>query len=217
MEQQSTILIADDDPFIRTIIEKTLTREGYSVIIAEDGRQAFELASAEQPDLLLVDLGMPEMTGMEVLIALRHKKSDIPIIVLTAQDDINTVIEALQKGANDFMSKPFEQEELLARVKTHLEAKAATRMKTLLAFAGAACHEMNQPLQVILGRTAMMKENLPKNRTPPNIESEAHINAIEKAGNKLLQLTRRIRDIEKHKIIPYVGNANIVDLGEESN
>ena len=216
MEEKATILIADDDHFIRKIIEKTLLGEGYDVIIAKEGKEAFERASSEAPDLILVDLRMPEMTGMEVLKALRMNDSDIPVIVLTAQDDINTVVEALQHGANDFMSKPFEREELLARVKTHLAARASTRMRTLLAFAGAACHEMNQPIQVILGRTAMMKEGHQQQETPMDKESMTHLDAIENAGNQLLHLTRRIRDMDQFKTIPYVGNTEMVDFGEKS-
>ncbi len=114
------VLIAEDESRLVAFVAKGLRNNGYTTTVAEDGEQALKLAASGEFDLLLLDLGLPEMDGMSVLKALR-KKQDLPIIiVVTAQSDQSVRQAALALGANDFIAKPFKFSELLEKVRSHL-------------------------------------------------------------------------------------------------
>ena len=112
----SRILIVEDEKKIARFLELELTHEGYEVQTAGDGRSGLEQAQSWQPDLLILDLMLPELSGIEVCRRLRHD-SDVPIIMLTAKDDVSDKVMGLDMGADDYMMKPFSPKELVARVK----------------------------------------------------------------------------------------------------
>lgn len=115
-----TILIVDDEPAGRKVIESVLLNQGYNLEFAPNGREAIKQASAIKPDLILLDLMLPEMDGMEVCQHIRKDRelAEMPIVMVTALDDRNTRIACLDAGADDFISKPFDRAELRARVRT---------------------------------------------------------------------------------------------------
>jgi len=119
MSQKSTILIVDDEPIGRQLIDAILYKEGYDLQFAENGKEAFEKAKTVNPDLILMDVMMPEIDGFEVCQMLRDDKemNNVPIILVTALDDIDSRIRGLEAGADDYISKPFDRLELLARIK----------------------------------------------------------------------------------------------------
>ncbi|KJZ18862.1 response regulator transcription factor [Loktanella sp. S4079] len=118
------ILVADDDTQIRDVLRIALGQAGYTVAEASDGRAALEAAQSLSPNLIVLDIGMPEMDGLEVCRALR-KSSDVPILFLTAQSDEVDRIVGLELGADDYVAKPFSPRELVARVKAILKRSAA--------------------------------------------------------------------------------------------
>ena len=121
------VLVVDDEASIVNIISYNLKKEGYEVITAEDGENGLELALSESPDLILLDIMMPRMDGYEVCRKVREK-SNVPIIMLTARaDEVDKVI-GLEMGADDYVTKPFGNRELIARVKAHLRRSAAKDM-----------------------------------------------------------------------------------------
>ncbi|MCS4488348.1 response regulator YycF [Streptococcus sciuri] len=113
------ILIVDDEKPISDIIKFNLTKEGYSVVTAFDGNEALELFDKERPDLLILDLMLPEKDGLEVAREIR-KTSYVPIIMLSAKDSEIDKVIGLEIGADDYVTKPFSNRELLARIKAHL-------------------------------------------------------------------------------------------------
>jgi len=115
-----TILVAEDQRTILNLIEFKLKNSGYNVIIVEDGLAALEKTKATLPDLVLLDVMMPLMTGFEVLSALKKGKTtkDIPVIIITAQTREDEIIKGLELGADDYILKPFSPNELVARIKT---------------------------------------------------------------------------------------------------
>lgn len=117
------ILVVDDEPPIVDVLSYNLRRESYQVIVARDGEEALALARREQPDLIILDLMLPRLDGLEVCKALRRER-DVPIIMLTARDaEIDRVV-GLELGADDYVVKPFSVRELLARVKNVLRRAA---------------------------------------------------------------------------------------------
>jgi diguanylate cyclase (GGDEF)-like protein len=123
--KRPTILVADDEPINRTLIQRRLERAGYYVLAAENGREAVEAAMRSLPDLIILDVMMPLMDGLEAcrLIKENGATRDIPIIFLSARDETDVKVSGLSLGANDYISKPFKAEELLARVEVAMRMK----------------------------------------------------------------------------------------------
>jgi len=117
-----TILVADDEPNIIKLLRLYLREEGYEVTSARDGREAVERFRADKPDLVILDLMMPFLGGFEVCQEIR-KDSDVPIIMLTARSDDVDKIVGLEMGADDYVTKPFNPRELIARVKANLRRR----------------------------------------------------------------------------------------------
>lgn len=115
-----TILVVDDEPSIVTLLKFNLEQAGYNVLTAEDGRTGLEAAMNEKPDLMVLDLMLPGMDGMEVCKTLRQEKMNLPILMLTAKDDEFDKILGLELGADDYLTKPFSPREVVARVKAIL-------------------------------------------------------------------------------------------------
>jgi len=117
-----TILVAEDQQPIRSLIEFKLRNSGYTVVCVEDGQAALQKARDVRPDLILLDVMMPLMTGFEVLGALKQDEATktIPILIVTAQSQEDEVLKGLELGADDYITKPFSPNELAARVKTVL-------------------------------------------------------------------------------------------------
>jgi len=119
---EAKILVVEDEPYIRQILEVQLRTSGYSVVTAENGIKALEIVNEERPDLVLLDLMMPDMDGAEVCKRLkeRYETSNVPVIILTAKSDLGEKVRTLECGANDYLTKPYELDELLARVRNLL-------------------------------------------------------------------------------------------------
>jgi two-component system KDP operon response regulator KdpE len=124
MNQAKRILVVDDEPQIQRFLKPSLVVSGFEVIPATTGRQALRLATSEPPDAILLDLGLPDMDGKEVIEQVR-RRSDVPIIVLSARDREAEKIAALDLGADDYVNKPFAIGELLARLRSVLRRKAS--------------------------------------------------------------------------------------------
>lgn len=112
------ILIADDEPAIIELLRINLEFEGYEVISTDNGAKALKLATSESPDLVVLDIMMPVMNGFDA--AMQIRKLDIPVIMLTAKSNISDKLTGLEKGADDYITKPFDTRELIARIKTVL-------------------------------------------------------------------------------------------------
>jgi two-component system, OmpR family, KDP operon response regulator KdpE len=119
MARGATILIVDDEPPIRRFLRTSLAAQDYAVVEAANGADALRAMASEEPDLVILDLGLPDMNGSEVIRAIRGT-SPVPIIVLSVRNDERGKVEALDLGADDYVTKPFGMEELVARIRTAL-------------------------------------------------------------------------------------------------
>jgi two-component system KDP operon response regulator KdpE len=125
------ILIIDDEPQIRKLLRVTLTAHGFEAAEASSGQEGLLQATMVRPDLIVLDLGLPDMTGMEVLAHIREW-SQVPIIILTAQDQEQDKVAALDRGADDYVTKPFGMGEFMARMRVALRHIAKTQDEPVL-------------------------------------------------------------------------------------
>ncbi len=123
-----TILVVDDEPKISKLVRDYLERAGFNVLVAADGKAALSLARTEKPDLVVLDLGLPHMDGLDVTRELR-KLSNLPIIMLSARSEESDKLIGLELGADDYITKPFSPKELVARVRVALRRLEAYAMQ----------------------------------------------------------------------------------------
>jgi two-component system KDP operon response regulator KdpE len=120
------VLVVDDEPQIRRALRRALEAQDYHVTVAENGEEGLAQAAAGEPDLVVLDLGLPDLDGTEVIRRLRSW-TDVPVIVLSVRDGRSDKIDALDAGADDYVTKPFDVEELLARMRAALRRRAEER------------------------------------------------------------------------------------------
>lgn len=112
------ILVCEDEEILLTSLEFRLKKQGFEIMLAKDGKEALEKIKSESPDLVVADIMMPHVSGLELITFVRKKmKSDMPIIMISALGNDDTVLEAFRLGATDFIAKPFKPSELVLRIK----------------------------------------------------------------------------------------------------
>jgi DNA-binding response OmpR family regulator len=119
---EPTILIVEDEKKLSRVLQLELEYENYQTEIAENGKDALRLMEEKEWDLVLLDIMIPELSGLEVLRRIRRTDDTTPILLLTARDEVHDKVSGLDLGANDYITKPFQIEELLARIRVHLRA-----------------------------------------------------------------------------------------------
>ena len=162
------ILIVDDVPANLKVLGDILEREGYKVRPVPSGKLALQVSAIEKPDLILLDIMMPGMDGFEVCRQLKESKSlsDVPVIFISALNDTSDIVNALNAGAVDYITKPFRAEEVTARVKTHLKLYQQNKElhelnATKDKFFSIVAHDLRSPFNNFLGLTQIMVEELP--------------------------------------------------------
>ena len=214
------ILIAEDDLTSRRILKGILNKWGYNVESATNGDEAWEkLQSPDSPKLAILDWMMPGMNGVDICRRLRETESihSLYIIILTAKDDKKDIIEGLKAGANDYIAKPFDNEELQARIEVgrrivELQEVVVEKEKLqgVLEMAGAVCHELNQPIQVITGYSELLLLDVSKDN--PFYKK---IKKINKQIAKMGTITKKLANVTKYKTKDYL-NTKIIDIDEAS-
>ncbi|HEX3676576.1 MAG TPA: response regulator transcription factor [Sphingomicrobium sp.] len=129
------VLVVDDEPQIRTLLKATLARAGYSVVEASNGREALASKSIDKPDLVLLDLGLPDRDGLELVGPLAAEPRSA-VLVISARDQTEQKVAALDLGADDYVTKPFDTEELLARVRASLRQRLVSEAERQVVDAG---------------------------------------------------------------------------------
>jgi two-component system, OmpR family, copper resistance phosphate regulon response regulator CusR len=127
----SRILIVEDEARIASFLEKGLRANGFSTDVVAEGEEALHLARSGKYDLLILDLGLPDRDGLDVLRELRQGRREVPVVILTARDTVSDTVAGLEGGADDYITKPFGFEELLARVRVRLRGERAAEPTVL--------------------------------------------------------------------------------------
>lgn len=192
------ILIVEDEEKIARFIELELIHEGYKVIKADNGRTGLEIAERGEADLIILDVMLPEINGLEVLRRIR-KVSEVPIIILTARDAVMDKVSGLDAGADDYITKPFAIEELLARIRTALKKRVFTVKKDEDVIICGLLTLDKMRHKVMYGDTEIELTN--REFTLLQILME----------NKNIVLTRDVL-IEKVCGYNYVGETNVIDV-----
>ncbi|EMR06073.1 Alkaline phosphatase synthesis transcriptional regulatory protein phoP [Bhargavaea cecembensis DSE10] len=168
------ILVVDDERPILTLLEYNLKQAGYDVITAADGEEGLQKAETESPDLIVLDLMLPKLDGMDVCRTLRQKGVDTPIIMLTAKSDELEKILGLELGADDYMTKPFSPREVVARIKAVLR-RSEQRSPVQDTDEQAEPVYESGPLKVYPERFEAYKDGTPLEFTPKEFELLVHL------------------------------------------
>jgi sigma-B regulation protein RsbU (phosphoserine phosphatase) len=210
------ILIAEDNQTSRRILESILVKWNYEVISACDGNEAWEkLQEKEAPRLMVLDWMMPGKNGVELCRMLRRRDNVEPvyIILLTSRDDKNDIVEGLSAGADDYIAKPFDKDELRARIdvgRRMVELQDALvereKLQVIFEMTGAICHELSQPMQAISGNSELIlmsiQENDPFYRNIKTIKEQ-----VDRMGN----ITRKLKRVTRYRTKDYI-NSKIIDI-----
>lgn len=193
------ILLIDDDVTGSQIIAAMLKSRGFDVFVLYNGAQTLEALEREKPDLVLLDIIMPGVTGIEVLESIRKKTSpiDLPVVMLTSVDDSIEIANCLKLGANDYLTKPVDVEVAMARIRTQLKLSDLNReslkkkeIETLNAMIVTYNHEINNPLAVVMMVMPVDVEKMTQDK----------LDAANEAIQKIAGIVKRIDGVTMEKI-----------------
>jgi len=223
-EQMKRILVIDDLPENVFMLQDRLEHEGYEVLTAYNGKSGIEKAQNELPDLILLDVMMPDINGFEVCKTLvgDSRTSDIPIILVTAKTDPEDIKEGLDAGAYDYIKKPINKIELLARVKSELKLSDANKLiveiekrNTFFATVVTANHKIKQPLTLISLSTAAIKRELKKDEISKDIVLEK-IKYIDLAITEITAVLDQLNKIKEPVLSDYTNTVKMIKVEKET-
>ena len=217
------ILIIDDLPENVFILQDRLIQEGYEVITSYDGNDGIQKAYSNLPDLILLDVMMPDISGFEVckILVNDEKTKHIPIILVTAKAGAEDTKEGLEAGAFDYIKKPFNRVELLARVKSALKLSDANKQvleiekrTTFIATVVTANHKIKQPLTLLSLSSAAIKKELEKDEVSKEIIL-SRVKYIDTAIKQIDEALNKLNSISNPILSDYAKNVKMIQVDEE--
>lgn len=217
------ILVIDDLPENVFLLQDRLENEGYEILTAYDGRSGINKAISEMPDLILLDVMMPELNGIEVCKTLVNNPStaSIPIILVTAKSGAEDTKEGLEAGAFDYIKKPFNKVELLARVRSALKLSEAQKnyleaeqRNTFAATVVTANHKIKQPLTLMSLSSAALKREINKDVISKDAVIK-RLNYIESAIKEISNVLNQLNSIKKPVFSDYVKDIKMIECEKD--
>jgi len=223
-KNKKKILIVEDDEKFARVLSKQLEKNNYEVFHSADLAAFLDVVVKEKFDLMLLDLGLPDSSGLETYEKVSKVASNIPVVVLTGLDDEEIAVGAVKKGAQDYLIKgevdnrtilrsleyAIERSKLLFRLKK-LQGiiLQSERIKVLVETAGAAAHEINQPLTSIFGMVEILKKEL-KNDT----EAQKKLDFILDSANDIKEIIKKMGSIKQYATKPYLKGVDVINFDE---
>ncbi|MCB0208082.1 MAG: response regulator [Anaerolineae bacterium] len=220
---QETILVVDDNrQFARSLIQYMLGPLDYTVFYAKNGEIGLEMAVSRKPDLILLDMNMPRMTGLGMLAALRDTNCKAPVIFMTAEGSENIAVKAFRLGVKDYLAKPFSSTELQQAVDRALQETRLRRTKeklernlliseTVRQTVVTLSHYLNNYLAVLNGNIFLALEDL-QNQLPDHTEIIESLSDCENSITKIEAVLRVLQQITKVKLTTYHGKVKMLDI-----
>lgn len=215
--RQIRILIVDDSATARRHAEDLVTSLGHTVETASSGARALEMLGRGGYEMVLTDLVMPDIDGLDLLISIRRRWPELPVLMMTGHASLSSAVTALRRGIDDILIKPIYPELVAHRIDAIMEHRDARRkaahahkLEGALAMAGTAAHEINQPLTALMASAEML--GLTKD---PERRRELITRIIDSA-ELLAEMTRRLADVVRFETKPYLDTTEIVDLDASS-
>ncbi len=217
MTRTPLIYVVEDDEASRELLVRRLRKRGYEAEPLESGEACLERLTEPLPDLILLDLVMPAMGGLEVLTEIRkaHSLYQLPVIVVTGKVSAADVIGGLDVGANDYVTKPIAFPVLEARIKTQIAVKQsiedllqAERQRVMIESLGAACHHISQPMTSVMGNLGLLQESL----GPHDADTRDKISDILEWAEEVRSLLRQLQTLSEYRSTPYLSNSHILDI-----
>ncbi len=214
------ILLVDDDCDVVEMNKSFLEEMGYTVLCAYDGEECLEKLAQEDVDLLILDVKLPGLDGFEVCRHLRAdaKTSRLGIIMLTAKKAVQDKVTGLEAGADDYLTKPFDMPELLARVKAQLRLRELQqqliemeKVATIGQMAITLSHEINNPLTSIIWHTRLLQEELNNARDVPS-DVLLSLETIAEDAHRIEKVLTQLRQISKPVVTDYTSDVKMIDL-----
>lgn len=214
--QPALILLVDDIPRNLQVLGNMLREGGYKIAMASGGTQALEMVKTRLPDLVLLDVMMPDISGFQVCEQLKMsgETKDIPIIFLTARTETGDIVKGFETGAVDYVTKPFNKAELLARVNTHLALRKAQKeiigleqKNAVLAMAVTANHEINQPLTVLQGNLDLLRNTIAGDLTD---KQQTFLTKMQTSIEKIQAILKKFSDSTSIHIEDYLEGQKMV-------
>ncbi|MFZ1082711.1 MAG: response regulator [Candidatus Kryptoniota bacterium] len=218
LKLSSKILIADDDANSRMILNRVLSKAGYEIREAKNGKEALKAAKAYKPDVMIIDWMMPEMDGEQLTSWIKNDSTlrFTYVILLTARGDTKDRVRGLQAGADDYITKPAPHQEVLARVQSGMrvrelqnEIEQLTRKLSIMELAATVGHEINNPLNVIYLALDMMRKSL-KQKEYDKLENG--IQLIAETAERIKVIARKFVEIKNPQSTNYVNDLKIINL-----
>ncbi|MCU7558344.1 response regulator transcription factor [Macrococcus capreoli] len=197
------VLVVDDEQSIVTLLQYNLQQSGFEVVTAYDGEEGLEKIFSEKPDIVLLDLMLPKMDGVEVCKSVRNEKNQVPILMLTAKDDEFDKVLGLELGADDYMTKPFSPREVIARIKAILRRSNALKM----------VEEEKENKEIVIGKIKVLPEHFEAYRNDELLdltpkEFELLIYLIERQG-RVITREHMLNSVWNYE---FAGDSRIVDV-----
>jgi len=221
-QNKFSILVVDDEPANLKLLELILYKENYKVITAQSAKEALEITKTVLPDLIFLDIMMPEMDGFELCTYMKKdtRLQNIPIIFLTSKVDSESIVRGFECGAADYVTKPYNKVVLLARLRTHLRLKRSLerlldleKKNITAALTTATNHEINQPLTVLAGNLFLLRQTLDQSKL--SVEQLRYIELMDNSINKIKAILERFRTANKFRYESYSGSARMLVVDEK--
>lgn len=223
-KNKKKILIVEDDEKFARVLSKQLKKNNYEVFYSPNLADFLDVVVTEKIDLVLLDLGLPDSSGLETYEKVSKVISDVPVVVLTGLDDEEIAVGAVKKGAQDYLVKgdvdnrtilrsldyAIERSKLLFRLKKLQEiVLQSERIKVLVETAGAAAHEINQPLTSIFGMAEILKKDLKK-----DIEAQKKLDFILDSAYSIKEIIKKMGSIKQYTTKPYLKGVDVINFEE---